>query len=351
MKTPLNIDENLVHTMLLEHWGLNITSIHFIPVGDSAYSYKLSTVAGANYYLKIVDQRTAGGCRTSMHMEFSLPLQRFVSEHTTLQLSAPAPQYTLQKTLSALHGSLLFALYTFINGATLSESYPMSAVLVYRIGQTLAALHMLQVPAALQLRSPEDQLTASFDDKLLTDLVTVANVSVHDALYLWQLKGLMQPWQVYIRAFLARSYEYKEKAQQTTSPVVACHGDPWGGNMIPTSSEQLVLLDWESSVIAPAERDAYSYMGYNHEDFAAFTAGYHSIRKEPANWNVHLLAYYAYRHQLRNLATWLHNLLHEAYNDEQRANDLEMIKNHCLNRLENVERTAAHLETNVSDLS
>ncbi len=349
MKTSLGVDNKLICNMLLKHWSLKITSVHFIPVGDSAYSYKLSSETGINYYLKIVDLQTTGGRRTAAHMEFSLPLQRFVSEHASFQLSAPAPQYTLQKTLSASHDLLFFALYTFIDGTTLSDSYPMPDTLVHRIGQTLATLHMLQIPAALQLRSPQDHLTASFEETLLADLAAVESITARDAMYLQQLKELMQSWQTYIQVFLNHSYEYKRKALQKKLSRVVCHGDPWGGNIISSSSGQLILLDWESSVVAPVERDAYNYMGYNHEDFAAFTAGYHTIRAEPVHWNIHLLAYYAYRHQLRNLATWLHNLLHETYNDEQRANDLEMIKNHCLNRLENVERTAAQLQITISE--
>ncbi len=60
-------------------------------------------------------------------------------------------------------------------------------------------------------------------------------------------------------------------------------------------------------------------------------------------WHAGWLAYYAYRLQLRNLTSWLHNLLHESLNDEQRENDVTMIEHHCLDRLASVERTAAEL--------
>ena len=79
MKTPLLEGDKLIHAMLLEHWNVYVVTIHFIPIGDSAYSYKIET-EGGNYYLKIVDRQTASGRRTADRMEFALPLQRFISE-------------------------------------------------------------------------------------------------------------------------------------------------------------------------------------------------------------------------------------------------------------------------------
>lgn len=61
-------------------------------------------------------------------------------------------------------------------------------------------------------------------------------------------------------------------------------------------------------------------------------------------WNTSLLAYYAYRAQLRNLATWVHSILHELLNEVQRENNIEMIEFHCLNRLERVESAVVELK-------
>jgi hypothetical protein len=132
-------------------------------------------------------------------------------------------------------------------------------------------------------------------------------------------------------------------------PLVLCHGDVWGGNLIAGAPPSLIFLDWESACLAPPERDAYGYVGLT---FQAFAAGYRAsmplsgvgsnvraeedheqeARDAPFTWNADLLAVYAYRKQLRNLAQWLHNLLHEQLDDEQRENDLLMIDEHCLSR-------------------
>lgn len=342
MKTPLLEGEALIRSLLLDNWSLQAIRISFIPVGNSAYSYKIETQQ-ATYYLKLVDRRTAIGCRTAVQMEFSLPLQRLVAQQNLPGVSAPLPQLTAQGTLYTTHGPLSLALYTFIEGETLADAYPMPSSVIRQIGRALAALHTVQLPDPLRLRAPQDSLTAAFDGDLLADLDSLARISHKDAGYLQQLRAIVWPRREQARAFLAHAQAYADQVQRTSAPLVTCHGDPWGGNLIPTPDGRLVLLDWEASVIAPPERDAFGYIGYVGGDFAAFDAGYRAVRGKPMRWNAPLLAYYAYRLQLRNLAHWLHNLLHEDLDEEQRANDLEMLGFHCLDRFESVEQTAAQL--------
>lgn len=345
MKTPLPDGDEPIKTVLLEYWQLVVTNIYFIPVGDSAYSYKVEAKQNDTYYLKVVDQRTAVGRRTAAQMDFSQPHQRLIAEHHFAKLSAPLPQLTVQGTLHALDDSLLFALYTFIPGDTLANAYPMSPSLILRIGQALATLHTMAIPEMLQKRSPQESLTRPFDEALVADLAAVEQITSQDAPYLQRLREVVWPQRELIRGFLARSCDYEKKARQVAIPPVVCHGDAWGGNMILSSSGMLTLLDWEAAVMATPERDAYIYMGYIGPDFSTFDAGYRMVRKEPVNWNTNLMAYYAYRLQLRNLAHWLHNLLHEPLEEAQRENDITMIEHHCLERLESVERTSAEFTT------
>jgi spectinomycin phosphotransferase len=349
MKMPLQEGDELIHTVLREQWHLEVTGVYFIPVGDSAYSYRVEAQPSSSYYLKVVDQHMAAGRRTAARMEFSLPLQRLVANLHLAQVSAPFPQPTIMGALRAAHGPFLFALYTFIHGEPLADAYPMSASLVRQIGQTLAALHTVQLPEALQRQSPPDSLTAPFDADLLADVAALEAISAHDALYLQRLREVTWPRREHIRAFLVHSQEYARKAQQVAVSSVVCHGDAWGGNMILAHSGQLTLLDWESAVMAPPERDAFIYLGDLGSAFTAFDAGYRMIRREPMQWHVDWLAYYAYRRHLRNLAHWLHNLLHEPLDEVQRDNDVTMIEDHCLDRLEGVERAVTQLMTRSTD--
>lgn len=96
--------------------------------------------------------------------------------------------------------------------------------------------------------------------------------------------------------------------------------------------------------MAPAERDAFVYLSDpSRPEFWVFVQGYQQTRGEPVQWQPVRLAYHAYRQQLRNLAHWLHKLLHEQLDEEQRANDLEMVGFHCLDRWEGIEQATTRL--------
>jgi aminoglycoside phosphotransferase (APT) family kinase protein len=341
MKTPLLNGEALISRLLQQHWHLRTTAIRHIPIGDSAHSYSLETSAGAKYYLKLVDRRSKVGQRIAAHMAFSLPLQQLVAESQLSEVTAPRPIPTLEGALSVSHNTFLLALYEFVEGETLADAYPMSPELVKRIASALAALHTIEIPE--RQKSPQDSLTAPFEADLLANLASLEFIFAQDAPYLQRLRALVWPRREQIKEFLQESQEYANKTRSLSSPHVVCHGDAWGGNMILSPDGRLALLDWESAVLAPRERDAFGYMGFIGPDFAVFDAGYRMVHQGPLRWHPELLAYYAYRLQLRNLAQWLHNLLYESLNEVQRANDLEMIEHHCLDRLESVRRAAKRI--------
>ncbi len=340
MKTPLPDDKTLIPALLQEYWNLTITQFAFIPEGESAYSYKIQTDTRGTFYLKIVDQDSVNGHMTATQMIFSLPVQRMVALAHLPSVTAPLPQITVRRTLSASHEHLLFALYTFIEGETLGNAYPMPDTLIQHIARAAATVHTVPLRRSLYRLAPQDSLTSPFDRQLLTDLTLVENISLADApAYLQKVHAIVWPRREQIRAFLAKANGYKNSALQKPVQHVLCHGDLWGGNIILAPDNTLTLLDWESSVIAPRERDAFDYIN----NFAAFDAGYRLVHQEPIRWHADWLAFYAYRRNLRNLAYWLHNLLHMPLNEIQRAHYIDMLGFHCLERFEGVERTCAEL--------
>lgn len=349
MKTPLPSDENMLPALLAIGWGVEVASRPlFIPIGDSAYSYKVEAVTGEHYYLKVVDRRTVVARQMAARMrKFSLPLQRHVAELELEEMGAPLPQLTRWGSLAQEYGRLFLALYSFIEGETLSNRYPMSAELVGRIGRALGRLHAAQVPEHLQHNTAADNHRIAFDGQLRADLEAISCVSARASVWKQQLRELVVPRLEMIRGFMARAEQYAEQVQQLPQRMVVCHGDPWGGNMISSGDGRLIFLDWESTVVAPAERDAFFYLGNpSQPEFWAFVQGYQQTRSEPMQWQSVRLAYHTYQQQLRNLARWLHKLLHERLDEEQRANDLEMIGFHCLDRWEKIEQATTRLLQN-----
>jgi spectinomycin phosphotransferase len=260
------------------------------------------------------------------------------------EMGAPLPYLTGEGSLAQESGRLLLALYSFIEGETLADAYPMSEELVGRIGRALGRLHAVQLPEAVQRKTVVDTHLITFDEQLRADVATISGISARALTWKQQLRELVVPRLEMIIQFMARAEQYAEQVQRLPQQLVVCHGDPWGGNLIPVRDGRLIFLDWESAVLAPAERDAFLYLSDPAQPtFWAFVQGYAQARGELMQWQPLRLAYHAYRHQLRNLAHWVHTLLHERLDEEQRANDLEMIGFHCLDRWEGIEEATTRL--------
>ncbi len=363
MKVPLPHAEVAIQHVLRTTWRLSVAALHFIPVGDSAFCYEVHTAADERLFLKVVDLRLSKGRETAARMAFSLPVMGVVGRAPLQGVRVPRPRRTVQRQLSVTRDALLFALFPFVEEATLADAYPMPAALVERIGRAVAQIHHVVLPPDVVRLAPPDLLGAgTFTAGLLTDLESLRTLgSVADP-FLRRLHALVWPQRELIRSFVERSEAYAARAwnggmssagqgSRASSHLMLCHGDVWGGNLIAGSgpAPSLTFLDWESACLAPPERDAHKYVGAT---FDAFDVGYraglqqsdagtpvgakegHEPRTRDASftWNGDLLAVYAYRKQLRNLAQWLRNLLHERLDDEQRENDLNMIDEHCLSR-------------------
>ena len=57
MKVKFPIDDNLLMMILSKEYEIQIDSLHFIQMGDSAYSYRVYCINGQQYYLKLFDHK------------------------------------------------------------------------------------------------------------------------------------------------------------------------------------------------------------------------------------------------------------------------------------------------------
>jgi spectinomycin phosphotransferase len=193
MKTPLPTHEDRLPALLATGWGVEVAIRPlFIPMGDSAYSYRVEAVTGEQYYLKVVDRRTAVARQLAARMrKFALLLQRHVAELELEEMGAPLPQLTRRGSLAQESGRLLLALYSFIEGETLADAYPMSAALVGRIGRALGRLHAAQVPEHVWRKPAVDTHLIAFDERLRADLEAISRVSARASTHLGSM-GLIK---------------------------------------------------------------------------------------------------------------------------------------------------------------
>lgn len=339
MKQPYRMDEEDFVHHLNEAYGIAARRLIFIPYGDSAYSYRVDGDNGARYYLKLFDHGNDSHRQGILRCSRYLPLMREMHQ-TARFMELPCPILTLSGSFLLSRSDCSSALFHFIEGETWAEAYPFSKRNLERVGQLAARIRQLTpwtTTSNLSSETYDLSFSAHLTDclQLLEHLQSGANPASQ------MLRELVIPQQTRITELLHRITEIRERLVLDPVPNALCHGDLWGGNLIETADGRLVVLDWEAAMLAPPELDIVGYIG---DGLDHFLTGYEQELGQQVELNPDLLRFYAYRHHLRNLTHWCMNILHRDLEPDQLDNDLEMIRHHCLNRLDTVEASLRRAE-------
>lgn len=329
--------ERNICALIKQSYAFDISSYEFIPVGDSAFSYIVTSATLERRYLKIFDTSTQKGFMGVEQLRAYVPLMMELKE-SGLFPDLPKPHYTVDADMECNTGEFICVLFEYIDGETLADAYPFSDDIQTQIAIQLAKLHTLPLKQLHALVANESY-HVDFGDRLYANLDSLASYK-DDEPYILRLQSIVLPRLELISRFWQQLSEQRGRVVQSSHELVLCHGDLWGGNIMNQPNRQLVFLDWENAVVAPIERDLFSYIG---SEYATFRLVYAKERRLGRALNPDLIAFYAYRHQLRNLHQWLHNILNENFGDEQKQNDLEMIEFHCLDRWASIEEMVRQL--------
>lgn len=329
--------EAVICRLIRENYEFDVSSYEFLPIGDSAFSYIIENKSQERRYLKVFDTSTQKGNWGVGQLNRYVPLMLELSE-SNLFRDLPKPYYTVSGNLRSSFDRFTSVLFEYIEGETLANAYPFSDDVQMRLGIQLAKLHAVPL-SRLPSQLVKESFHIDFGERLHTNLRSLEFYEGVDQ-FTRRLQSIVLPKLDLIKRFWNRFCEQQQKALLSSHEVVLCHGDLWGGNMMEQVNRRIVFLDWEGAIIAPIERDLFSYIG---SEYTIFRRAYEQERQIALSLNPDLVAFYAYRHQLAILGQWLHNILNENFGDEQKENDLDMIGFHCLDRWGSIEESITQL--------
>ncbi|MBS4200836.1 aminoglycoside phosphotransferase family protein [Bacillus sp. FJAT-49732] len=332
MKQPHPISSNEIIQLIHSYYGLHAQSITFIPLGDKSFSYNIRCQNGDTFYLKLLDKKTQE--EAIKQTEYYLPLLTELHEKSLFP-SAIYPILTKDKRNKIEFDDIVFILFPWIDGPTLADSYPLEESYIRQIAKLLAALHTTTTIIGNNIYLPTETFNADFLNELHTYVMTLQQRSTP-----LELIDIITPKQKEIISLIEQVKELSKSFKYNQFPLVICHGDLWGGNLI-QSPAGLRVIDWESVILAPMEREL---VGYITQMPFVFIKAYEEEFGTRIIPNIDLLRFFSYRTQLHNLYSWLKNILIYQLDEDQQMNDIEMIKYHCLNRWDGIEEALRKLE-------
>jgi spectinomycin phosphotransferase len=311
-----DIQDHEIIACLQTEYGLRIIQIAFLPLGGNLCTAVYRAVAedGTLYFCKL---------RCSDFDEISVELPRFMSEQGIAQIIPPLPSKTGQ--LWAQLEAFNVILYPFVEG-TSGFQEKLTERQWSDFGAALQRIHTLSLPPALSQKMQKENYSPESRDICREVLQTLESESFDDPV-MAGLAAFLLPKSETILDFIGHAERLARVLASRSTEMVLCHSDIHPGNLFIDKNGTLFIVDWDSPVLAPKERDlmfiggGQGYVGVNdQEEEAHFYRYYNPSAVDPL-----AMAYYRYERNLYDLSVECPRIFSRTLNAQDRAHSLEIV--------------------------
>ena len=306
-KGPSNI-VCLKRDIIEQHYSIQLCEITELALGAdiNAKLYKATTTHGAMLFIKT---------RLNSEHSLSVTIPELLSEKG-MQEIIPAIKTSYGKNAITFE-NISLSIFPFIkgeNGFTRDLTNEQWVIL----GKSLRQIHNLQVPFSIRKQIPEEQFSSKWRNKLRSIYFLIESEQFVDELSL-NLVEFIKKNRDTIQELIERSKSLAKELQTQELEFVFCHSDIHAGNVLIGDDERIYIVDWDSPIIAPRERDlmfigaGVANVWNNTYEEKLFYKGYGEIKI-----NKRAISYYRYERIVEDIAIYCQCLLFEKHSKDDR---------------------------------
>ncbi len=252
MKYEPFINRTRLSETIRDRYGLPVETLMFVPVGFDAVCYVMQCVDGARYFLKLWPDTSVGRASAARRATI-LRLTRALYERR-LYPCVPYPIPTRDGALWVPFAGASFAIFPFLVGHAPPPQWP--AALRDEWARTMATIHRA-TPTLTDVLPPREASDIPFEADLRRGLETLERIGVQERPGLLALRDLVLPRRKKILDQVARLHRLQNTVRQLSGPVVLCHTDMGGDNLLVDEAGRLSVVDWDGATVAPPEHDLH----------------------------------------------------------------------------------------------
>jgi spectinomycin phosphotransferase len=268
MRYEPTIDRARLLATVRQTHGLAAERLAFVPVGFAAVCYIVHGSGGERFFLKLWP-RTRDGRALAARQRTVLPLLRALAGRGLLP-RVPVPMPARDGALMAASPAGPFALFPYLEGQALPPWPACPPALRGELARTIAAIHRA-TPALADVLPPREVFTVSFAGILRRGLAALEQLGPAARLGQRALRDLLLPRRAEVVAHLAHLRDLGRRCRRAAGPMVLCHTDLGGDNLLVDDQGHLWVLDWDEAMVAPPEHDLHCVLS---EGFADLLAAY-----------------------------------------------------------------------------
>lgn len=315
------LKDEIIITCLRDEYGLSVEKVSFLPLGADLNTavYCVTTNDEMVYFLKL---------RRGEFDEATVTVPKYLSDLGFKQIIPSITTQTGQ--LWASLAPFKVTLYHYVEGHNAFEQN-LSHQQWIEFGAALKRFHTTDIPPAITCSiqrekfSPRLRNTAKMFLKLIDEEVFDDPIAVELAAFL-KTKG-------YETLELVKKAErFAQILQEQPLEYILCHADIHGWNLLIDNNGALYMVDWDTLIFAPKERDlmyigaGFGYSGYSpQEEEALFYRGYGQT-----HINQIAISYYRYERIVEDIAAYCEQLFLSDEGGEDRKQSLDYLKSDFL---------------------
>lgn len=344
MKFEPVLQKTTLMETIQQAYGHPLCDLTFLPEGMVGFHYIADCVDGERIFVTLLSDSYLAKIQTS-RLDFTLELTSRLFE-SGLFTAQPAIHRTLDGKLRTHFQGQPLIIYDYIEGINLGEVRPFPTEVLTNLGRLVAKLHRatdnigMDVPYIEHFRLP-------FEESLLASLKELERISADDRPGKVELREILLPRRETLFHLLLRLHELGNAGRALNPPLVLVHTDLTPNNILRTPQGDLIIVDWEGIMLAPAEHDLVLLAG---EGFATLLAEYYCAAAKP-RLNPELFAYYFYRRNLEDITGFMVSILNENTTADEDRLLLDLLTSDCLSSWPFLEKSQEWATRHIQALS
>lgn len=312
-----DLENKKIVECLANEYGLKIDNIAFLPLGADLNTAVYRAIADDEtpYFVKL---------RRGEFDEASVAVPKFLSELGIKHIIPALPTRSGQFwTRLASYKVILFPFVAGQNGFEIDLSDQQRV----ELGSALKEFHSAQIPTTITKYVPREAFSPRWREKVKQFLVRIGSKSYDDPITV-ELAAFLRNKRDETCELVKRAEDLASVLQTQTPEFILCHGDIHGWNLLVDASDNLYIVDWDTLIFAPKERDLMfvgSGLGGNghtlKEEEILFYQGY--------GWtqiNQTAMAYYRYERIIEDIAVICEHIFSSNGDGMDRRQSFEMLK-------------------------
>lgn len=302
-----NIEDHTIADCLQAAYDLTVRAIEFLPIGADKNTavYRAATDEGA-YFVKL---------RSGTFDELTVAIPKYLHEQGITQVIAPITTQSGQ--LWADLGDFKVFVSPFINGRNGYEVALSDAHWV-ELGRALRGIHSVSLPATWIDRIQQEHYADVYREQVKAFQRQLAENTYPDPVSA-ALGELINKQRDVINRLVSRADTLATVLQSQSPPFVLCHADIHAGNVLIDNDNRLYIVDWDTLIFAPKERDLmyagggqFGSLRSPQEEERLFFHGYGQTQVNPVG-----LAYYRYERIVQDIAAFCEEILTTAVGEDR----------------------------------